>query len=80
MKDVISSKDQQYKENDTSAIDEETESSEIQENTFYNPSASIECENCDFIAKNKKGLKIHRNSKHPIEIRERTYIHRNIWK
>ena len=32
--------------------------------TFYNPSLETQCELCDFVAKNIRGLKIHNKSKH----------------
>ena len=32
--------------------------------TFLNPSSETQCDLCDFIAKNIKGLKIHKRSKH----------------
>ena len=32
--------------------------------TFLNPSLEVQCELCDFVAKNIKGLKIHTKSKH----------------
>ena len=31
---------------------------------FFNPSLETQCDLCDFIAKNIKGLKIHKRSKH----------------
>ena len=32
--------------------------------TFVNPSSAINCEMCDFVAKNLQGLKIHKKLKH----------------
>ena len=32
--------------------------------TFFNPSLETQCDLCDFIANNIKGLKIHKKSKH----------------
>ena len=60
-------------------IDDEIGSSEIHENTFYNPAASVQCEECDFIAKNEKGLKIHKKSKHEHERQEMEKVELNIY-
>ena len=32
--------------------------------TFVNPSSEINCEMCDFVAKNLQGLKVHKKAKH----------------
>ena len=32
--------------------------------TFVNPSSKINCEMCDFVAKNVQGLKFHKKAKH----------------
>ena len=39
-------------------------SDELLDQTFMNPSAGFNCNECNFVAKNKSGLKNHRKSKH----------------
>ena len=58
---------------------EESQSSENHEITFFNPSVSIPCEECNFIAKNEKGLKIHRKSKHENNRKQFTNVELNIF-
>ena len=45
---------------------EVTENDSVQnlETTFLNPSSEMQCDDCDFVAKNITGLKIHKKSKH----------------
>ena len=49
-------------------IDENESVEEIEvsnlETTFMNPSSEVNCDVCDFVAKNLKGLKIHMKAKH----------------
>ena len=70
LKDVIDSK---YENED------DTDETEIHEITFCNPSVNINCEECDFIAKNERGLKIHRKSKHDNMQNPVTEIELNIY-
>ena len=42
---------------------EETDYTNL-DKTFVNPSSEINCEMCDFVAKNLQGLKIHKKAKH----------------
>ena len=42
---------------------EETDYTNL-DKTFVNPSSEINCELCDFVAKNVQGLKIHKKAKH----------------
>ena len=44
--------------------DQETETIENLDMTFCNASVTFNCEECEFVAKNSTGLKIHRKAKH----------------
>ena len=56
-KEIIEVNDEDQMENSTDTL----------EATFVNPSLEKQCDKCEFVAKNKRGLKIHQRAKHTIE-------------